>query len=109
MKCPTTKVLPTPGRRGVFTVFEGGSIHWSAATGAHPVWGAVTRPPPGPAQCRAVRGRQVCITWVREDGAMAEVGTFDTSGRVRCSTPKAWMTNSTCTRRWACCHHAGAR
>ncbi|WP_420082979.1 helix-turn-helix domain-containing protein (plasmid) [Streptomyces sp. JL4002] len=32
----------------------------------------------------AVRGRQVCITWMREQGATAEAGTVNTCGRVRC-------------------------
>lgn len=41
LKCPTTEELPTPDGRGAYTVFEGGSIYWSEATGAHPVWGAV--------------------------------------------------------------------
>ncbi|GAA1553411.1 hypothetical protein GCM10009731_04450 [Streptomyces globosus] len=31
-----------------------------------------------------IRGRQVCITWMREHGATAEAGTVNTSGRVRC-------------------------
>ncbi|WP_328966328.1 hypothetical protein [Streptomyces sp. NBC_00239] len=35
------------------------------------------------------RGRQVCITWMREHGATTEAGTVNTCGRVRCSTSKA--------------------
>ncbi|MFI5779315.1 hypothetical protein [Nocardia sp. NPDC051570] len=40
LKYPTTRELPTrkPGR---FNHFEGGSIYWSGATGAHNVWGAI--------------------------------------------------------------------
>ncbi|WP_405015866.1 DUF2599 domain-containing protein [Kitasatospora sp. NBC_00070] len=39
--CPTSDELPTPNGRGRYNTFVGGSIYWTAATGAHPVWGAV--------------------------------------------------------------------
>jgi uncharacterized protein with LGFP repeats len=39
---PTTDELPTPNRFGRFNHFEGGSIYWSPATGAHAV-GTVIR------------------------------------------------------------------
>lgn len=39
--CPTTPENATPDGRGAYTHFQGGSIYWSASTGAHPVWGAI--------------------------------------------------------------------
>ncbi|MFE6904014.1 hypothetical protein ACFVFJ_45665, partial [Streptomyces sp. NPDC057717] len=39
LKCPVTDEMTTPDGRGRYTHFQGGSIYWSAATGAHPVWG----------------------------------------------------------------------
>ncbi|WP_101650598.1 L,D-transpeptidase family protein [Brevibacterium ihuae] len=36
---PTGEERPLPG--SAYQHFEGGSIHWSPATGAHPTWGAV--------------------------------------------------------------------
>ncbi|MFB9375814.1 CAP domain-containing protein [Kineococcus gynurae] len=36
---PTTSEASVPG--GAVTHFQGGSVFWSPATGAHPVWGAV--------------------------------------------------------------------
>ncbi|SED28345.1 LGFP repeat-containing protein [Streptomyces sp. 2112.3] len=41
LKCPVTDEMTTPDGRGRYTHFQNGSIYWSAATGAHPVWGAV--------------------------------------------------------------------
>ncbi|NDZ79566.1 DUF2599 domain-containing protein [Streptomyces sp. SID10853] len=41
LKCPVTDEMTTPDGRGRYTHFQGGSVYWSAATGAHPVWGAV--------------------------------------------------------------------
>ena len=38
---PTTNELPTPTRPGAFTHFQGGSVYWSPATGAHEVHGAI--------------------------------------------------------------------
>ncbi|MFD3518670.1 hypothetical protein ACFWVV_36885, partial [Streptomyces sp. NPDC058663] len=67
LRCPTTHEVRTPDGRGAYTVFEGGSIYWSAAAGAHPVWGAVrdawarqgwegtVLPPHGPAATRSWR------------------------------------------------------
>ncbi|WP_159046432.1 DUF2599 domain-containing protein [Streptomyces sp. MMG1121] len=39
--CPTSDELATPNGRGRYNTFDGGSIYWTAATGAHPVWGAI--------------------------------------------------------------------
>ncbi|WP_123947582.1 MULTISPECIES: DUF2599 domain-containing protein [Streptomyces] len=39
--CPTTPELTTPDGQGAYTHFQGGSIYWSAWTGAHPVWGEI--------------------------------------------------------------------
>ncbi|MFG2888409.1 DUF2599 domain-containing protein [Streptomyces sp. NPDC048248] len=39
--CPTSDELTTPNGRGKYNTFDGGSIYWTATTGAHPVWGAV--------------------------------------------------------------------
>ncbi|MEU6114355.1 DUF2599 domain-containing protein [Streptomyces sp. NPDC047117] len=39
--CPTSDELPTPNGRGRYNTFTGGSIYWTATTGAHPVWGAI--------------------------------------------------------------------
>ncbi len=39
--CPTTDELTTPNGRGRYNTFTGGSIYWTATTGAHPVWGAI--------------------------------------------------------------------
>lgn len=39
--CPTTEELTTPNGRGKYTHFQGGSIYWTATTGAHPVWGQI--------------------------------------------------------------------
>ncbi|MEU2393734.1 DUF2599 domain-containing protein [Streptomyces sp. NPDC007369] len=39
--CPTTEERRTPDGRGYYSHFQGGSIYWSAQTGAHPVWGAI--------------------------------------------------------------------
>ncbi|GAA3081608.1 hypothetical protein GCM10020000_79420 [Streptomyces olivoverticillatus] len=39
--CPTSDELTTPNGRGKYNTFDGGSIYWTAATGAHPVWGAI--------------------------------------------------------------------
>jgi uncharacterized protein with LGFP repeats len=36
---PTTDVLPTAGNTGAYALFAHGSVHWSAATRAHAVWG----------------------------------------------------------------------
>jgi stage II sporulation protein D len=38
---PTTSDTPLPGGRGWFTKFQGGSIYWSAPTGAHAVRGGI--------------------------------------------------------------------
>jgi cell wall-associated NlpC family hydrolase len=38
---PLTHELPTPTRFGAFNHFQGGSIYWSPATGAHEVHGAI--------------------------------------------------------------------
>ncbi len=38
---PTTNELPTPTKPGAFNHFQGGSIYWSPATGAHEVRGAI--------------------------------------------------------------------
>ncbi len=38
---PTTDEVATGGRPGAVNLFEGGSIYWSAATGAHDVWGPI--------------------------------------------------------------------
>jgi SpoIID/LytB domain protein len=38
---PTTSDTPLPRGRGWFTKFQGGSIYWSAATGAHAVRGGI--------------------------------------------------------------------
>ncbi len=40
LRYPTSREMPTrkPGR---FNHFEGGTIHWSRATGAHNTWGAI--------------------------------------------------------------------
>ncbi|MDP9406583.1 MAG: CAP domain-containing protein [Actinomycetota bacterium] len=38
---PLTAELPTPGRVGRYTVFQGGSIYWTPRTGAHEVYGAI--------------------------------------------------------------------
>ncbi|MYW41980.1 hypothetical protein GT346_01145, partial [Streptomyces sp. SID161] len=37
LKCPVTDEMTAPDGRGRYTHFQGGSIYWSAATGAHPV------------------------------------------------------------------------
>ncbi|MFI6055901.1 DUF2599 domain-containing protein [Streptomyces violascens] len=39
--CPTSDELPTPDGRGRYNTFDGGSIYWTATTGARPVWGAI--------------------------------------------------------------------
>lgn len=39
--CPTSDELPTPDGRGRYNTFDGGCIYWTAATGAHAVWGAI--------------------------------------------------------------------
>lgn len=39
--CPTSDELTTPNGRGKYNTFDGGSIYWTAATGAHPIWGAI--------------------------------------------------------------------
>ncbi|MFB7896138.1 LGFP repeat-containing protein [Streptomyces xiamenensis] len=39
--CPTTHERVTPDGVGRYNHFTGGSIYWTAQTGAHPVWGAV--------------------------------------------------------------------
>ncbi|AKK08259.1 LGFP repeat protein [Corynebacterium testudinoris] len=41
LKYPTTDELPTRTAGGRFNHFQGGSIYWSAATGAHTVQGAI--------------------------------------------------------------------
>ncbi|MDQ1370533.1 MAG: hypothetical protein QOF20_2886, partial [Acidimicrobiaceae bacterium] len=38
---PTTDALPTADTLGRYQLFQGGSIYWSAATGAHEVHGAI--------------------------------------------------------------------
>jgi uncharacterized protein with LGFP repeats len=38
---PTTNETPTPNKPGRFNHFQGGSIYWSATTGAHEVHGAI--------------------------------------------------------------------
>ncbi|MCU1618332.1 MAG: Conserved exported protein of unknown function [Modestobacter sp.] len=38
---PTTDELPTPNGLGRFNHFQGGSVYWSAATGAHSIGGAI--------------------------------------------------------------------
>ncbi|ABS05342.1 SpoIID/LytB domain-containing protein [Kineococcus radiotolerans] len=38
---PTSSDTPLPGGRGWFTRFQGGSIYWSGATGAHAVRGGI--------------------------------------------------------------------
>lgn len=38
---PTTDELPTPGANGRYNDFRSGSIYWSAATGAHAVYGDI--------------------------------------------------------------------
>ncbi|MCA0146874.1 L,D-transpeptidase family protein [Blastococcus sp. LR1] len=38
---PTTSETATPTRPGAYNHFQGGSIIWSPATGAHPVWGDI--------------------------------------------------------------------
>ncbi len=35
---PRTDERPTPTRPGAYNHFEGGSVYWSQATGAHAVW-----------------------------------------------------------------------
>ncbi|MEU6663144.1 DUF2599 domain-containing protein [Streptomyces sp. NPDC046821] len=39
--CPTSDELSTPDGRGKYNTFTGGSIYWTASTGAHPVWGVI--------------------------------------------------------------------
>ncbi|REF00779.1 LGFP repeat-containing protein [Thermomonospora umbrina] len=39
--CPQSGEQTTPNGRGKFTTFDGGSIYWTADTGAHPVWGTI--------------------------------------------------------------------
>lgn len=39
--CPKTDELTTPNGKGRYNTFVGGSIYWSADTGAHPVWGVI--------------------------------------------------------------------
>ncbi|MGI5171219.1 DUF2599 domain-containing protein [Spirillospora sp. CA-253888] len=39
--CPITNELSTPDGRGRFNHFNGGSIYWTAETGAHAVWGSI--------------------------------------------------------------------
>ena len=38
---PVTPEIRTPNGRGAYVVFQGGSIYWSPATGAHEVHGAI--------------------------------------------------------------------
>ncbi|MGF0313731.1 amidase domain-containing protein [Rhodococcus sp. IEGM1428] len=38
---PTTDEVSVDRNNGKFNHFQGGSIYWSSATGAHPVWGAI--------------------------------------------------------------------
>jgi uncharacterized protein with LGFP repeats len=38
---PITNETPTPTKLGAFNHFQGGSIYWSPATGAHEVYGAI--------------------------------------------------------------------
>ncbi|GAB7192883.1 hypothetical protein NUM3379_35920 [Kineococcus sp. NUM-3379] len=38
---PTTDEVRTPNGRGAYNVFQGGSVYWSPATGAHAVRGAI--------------------------------------------------------------------
>jgi uncharacterized protein with LGFP repeats len=38
---PVTNELPTPGSTGAFNHFQGGSVYWSPASGAHEVQGAI--------------------------------------------------------------------
>ncbi len=40
---PTTNELPTPNKPGAYNHFQGGSIYWSPATGAHEVRGAIAQ------------------------------------------------------------------
>ena len=40
---PVTDETPTPDRRGVYQHFQGGSIYWTAKTGAQEVYGAIRR------------------------------------------------------------------
>ncbi|MFB7763538.1 DUF2599 domain-containing protein [Streptomyces xiamenensis] len=39
--CPVTGELPNPDGAGQRQQFEGGTIYWSPATKAHPVWGVI--------------------------------------------------------------------
>ncbi|MDG4862185.1 neprosin family prolyl endopeptidase [Streptomyces sp. T-3] len=41
LRCPLAPSKPTPGRKGYYQHFQGGSLYWSPASGAHPVWGAI--------------------------------------------------------------------
>jgi uncharacterized protein with LGFP repeats len=41
LRFPTTDELPTPNRFGRYNHFQGGSIYWSPATGAHAVAGVI--------------------------------------------------------------------
>ena len=41
LRFPTTDELPTPNRFGRYNHFQGGSIYWSPATGAHAVSGPI--------------------------------------------------------------------
>ncbi|MGN5382387.1 hypothetical protein BIV25_45440 [Streptomyces sp. MUSC 14] len=41
--CPTSDELTTPDGVGRYNTFVGGSIYWSPATDAHPVWGEILK------------------------------------------------------------------
>ncbi|MER7172505.1 neprosin family prolyl endopeptidase [Streptomyces mesophilus] len=41
LRCPLAPSKPTPGRKGYYQHFQGGSLYWSPASGAHPVQGAI--------------------------------------------------------------------
>ncbi|GAB3069444.1 PQQ-dependent sugar dehydrogenase [Intrasporangium mesophilum] len=70
LKYPTTHTNATGRKDGTYQHFQGGSIFWSASTGAHPVTGAI-------------RSKYAALSWERSFLGYPKSDPFAVSGGVR--------------------------
>lgn len=69
LKFPTTNISVTADRRGYYCHFEGGSIYWSSATGAHSVTGGIRT------RWRALGAERSYLGYPRTDEFRTSAGT----------------------------------
>ena len=70
LKYPTTHTNPTARKDGTYQHFQGGSIFWSASTGAHPVTGAI-------------RSKYAALGWERSFLGYPKSDPFAVTGGIR--------------------------